>query len=90
VLVELRSSPDTIIERKAGILLANGNIVAPDLSSGVQFVNTGNYYLTVRHRNHLSVMTADPIQIPYAGIHDFTDASAFQPYGGVGGGGLSC
>lgn len=84
VLVELRSSPDTIIERKAGILLADGNIVAPDLSSGVQFVNTGNYYLTVRHRNHLSVMTADPIQIPYAGIHDFTDASAFQPYGGAG------
>jgi hypothetical protein len=86
VLVELRSSPDTIIERKAGILLSDGSIVAPDMTSALQFIHTGNYYLAVRHRNHLSVMTADPISIPYLGTYDFTDTTFTQPYGGVGAG----
>lgn len=86
VLVELRSTPDTIIERKVGILLADGSVVAPDMTSALQFVHTGNYYLTVRHRNHLSVMSADPVSIPYLGTHDFTDTTIAQPYGGVGSG----
>jgi hypothetical protein len=86
VLVELRSTPDTIIERKAGILLSNGSVVAPDMTSALQFIHTGNYYLTIRHRNHLSVMSADPVSIPYLGTHDFTDTTNAQPYGGVGSG----
>ena len=86
VLVELRSTPDTIIERKAGILLADGSIVAPNMTSALQFMHTGNYYLTIRHHNHLSVMSADPVSIPYLGTHDFTDTNFAQPYGGVGSG----
>ena len=61
VLVELRdaTTPTTIVARKAALLQRDGNIVSTDGVSPVTLTATsGNYYVVVRHRNHLGVMTA--------------------------------
>lgn len=67
VLLELRSSssPSTIIARRAALIQRDGDIVDTDGTSAVTFVGLapGNYYLAVRHRNHLGVMTANTVAI---------------------------
>ena len=67
VLLELRSSssPSTIIARRAALIQRDGDIVDTDGTSAVTFsgLTPGNYYLAVRHRNHLGVMTANPVAI---------------------------
>jgi parallel beta-helix repeat protein len=68
VLIELRSasSPTTILGRKAALLLRSGQVVeAATGSSDIQFneVDSGNYYVVLRHRNHLGVITANPLAL---------------------------
>jgi len=87
VLVELRkgipsfSEQNTAtIERKAGILLDNGDIVSPnDLSSPLVFdkvLPEEEYYITVRHRNHLDVFSSTPIVANESLTYDFTQDPA--------------
>lgn len=66
VLLELRDSadPQTVVASKAALLQRDGDVVAAaDASATVSFpgVAAGNYYLTLRHRNHLGIMTAVPL-----------------------------
>ena len=61
--LELRSStdPTAIVAARNGLVLRNGSIVA---ASGGPFsfsAPIGNYYLVVRHRNHLGCMTATAV-----------------------------
>jgi uncharacterized protein YjdB len=68
VLLELRSasSPGTVIARKAALVQRDGDVVeSSDGVSPVVFVGTtaGSYYVVVRHRNHLGVMTASPVTL---------------------------
>ena len=67
VMVELHSSlnPSTIISRRAALIQRDGDIVDTDGISAVTFSGLvgGNYYVAVRHRNHLGVMTATPVTI---------------------------
>ena len=76
VRVELRSnSEQTVILATANALIQrDGDIVGTD---GVRSLDMGVpgqfYYLTVRHRNHLGVMTADPVAVSIAtSLVDFT------------------
>ena len=66
-MVELHSSlnPSTIISRRAALIQRDGDIVDTDGISAVTFSGLvgGNYYVAVRHRNHLGVMTATPVTI---------------------------
>lgn len=85
VLIELRSATNynLITDRSAGLLLANGTVVAPEGEEGVVLrntTNTGNYYLVVRHRNHAPVMSAVPTTLPNNFAYDFT-VSPVQVYG---------
>lgn len=70
VLVELRDPLNyaNIIQQKAAILLSNGNIVNANtnFNNTLTFtnLNPGNYYVSVKHRNHLGVVSALPIAIP--------------------------
>ena len=60
ILLELRNSvtPSTIVATRCGLLLRNGSIIAADGSS-IRFVaSAGNYFVSVRHRNHLGCMIA--------------------------------
>jgi hypothetical protein len=93
VLVELRqtsggagtATSGTRIARKAGFVLKNGNIVDLNGSAYLQ-VNanvTQNLYVVIWHRNHLGIMSANPVT-QSGGIYtyDFTNSSA-KAYGGT-------
>jgi PKD repeat protein len=83
VLVELRdaataaaATQQTTIARKACFILSNGHIVDSDGISPIQFEVPVNQQLfaVVRHRNHLSIMSSDPVQKSGSFYtYDFTD-----------------
>ncbi len=81
VLLEARSANDsyTIIAQKAALLLSDGSIVSADMiSDGVYFDNlTANqsYYLSVKHRNHIGLLSATPINVPNIATFYFSDAN---------------
>ena len=80
VMVELHSpsSPSTIISRRAALVQRDGDIVDTDGVSAVTFSGLvgGNYYVAVRHRNHLGVMTATPVTISSTpALVNFTNSS---------------
>jgi len=77
VLVELRNSsnPTQVVSRRAAILKNDGTLLDTDGSIGVSFSNvqTGSYYIAVFHRNHLAVMSANPVQLSAnSQMYDFT------------------
>ncbi len=86
ILIELRNSsdPSVIIAQQVAILLDDGNIANTDLAATVNFENVqaGDYYLSLHHRNHMPVMSANPITIPNETVYDFGDTLNFPPYGG--------
>ena len=90
VLLELRDAvtPSTVVARRAAFVLENGQIVDLDKISPVAFrgVASGNYFLVIRHRNHLGIRTAS-LQVTNGSLgsiastaYDFTNgqAKAFQ------------
>ncbi|MEO8588085.1 MAG: trypsin-like peptidase domain-containing protein [Flavobacteriales bacterium] len=61
VVLELRGAAPTytVVATHAALLQRDGDIVGMDGVSSVSFaVAAGNYYIAVRHRNHLGIMTA--------------------------------
>lgn len=75
VLLELRNSNNTsIVEGKtAAILRRNGSLVNADGTSNATFYNvqTGSYYIVVRHRNHIAVASSLPITLPNISPYNF-------------------
>lgn len=66
VLVELRvaNDPSVVIARRAALLQRDGDIVAVDGVAPVGFcAGDGEYHIAIRHRNHLAVMTAQPVTL---------------------------
>ncbi len=65
----------------AGLLQADGDIVDVDGISNIEFstMPDGGYYIIVKHRNHLTVMTPGAIQMSsnFVSIHDFTAGLAY-------------
>jgi hypothetical protein len=65
-LVDLRSSPSTVVASRAVMLQRDGDLVdAQTGSANLHFakVSGGNYYVSVRHRNHLGVISASPVSL---------------------------
>ncbi len=63
VVVELRNKADAtqVLASRSALLLRNGSIVGVDGSSDVAFqLAVDDYYIAVRHRNHLGIMTQNP------------------------------
>ncbi len=76
VFVELRSPANMslVVDSRAALIQRDGDIVDLDGTSAVQFnqASQGNYYVSVRHRNHLGVMTATAIPLSVTGtVVDF-------------------
>jgi hypothetical protein len=67
ILVELRSTTTTLVDRRAAFLKNDGTLVDVDGVSNIKFPTAaaGDYYVVITHRNHLSVMTANPIAISF-------------------------
>ncbi len=86
VLIELRTgtAQDTKVATKAAFLKSDGTIVDKDGTSPVTFtgLSAGNYYVVVRHRNHLAIMTAAAIPLggSFTISYDFTTSQS-QAYG---------
>lgn len=64
VVVELRSDLTTIIASREGILLGDGSVVEVD-GTPLTFINVpaDEYYVSIRHRNHLAVMSEGKINL---------------------------
>ncbi len=79
VLVALHDATnnETIIAQRAAILLDNGDIADLDGTTGIDFtgIAPGNYYLVVRSRTHIAVMSSTAVSLPNAVAHDFTQAA---------------
>jgi len=81
ILIELRTGTagSTKAATRAAFLLSNGAIVDLDGTSPVKFDGTSarNYYVVLRHRNHLAVMSASPLPLSAtSAVYDFTTAQA--------------
>ncbi|MDW3648635.1 MAG: HYR domain-containing protein [Bacteroidia bacterium] len=81
VFVELRDkiNPANILGRQAGLVLRNGSVV--DAGDGVSPIGfdlpTDDYYIAVRHRNHLGTMTVGTATVTTGSATsvDFTNLS---------------
>ena len=79
VMVRLRSktNPAVVVKSYVGLLQRDGDLVSSDdgISPIVFGVEIDQYYVEVRHRNHLNIMTATPISLQSTGnsILDFTN-----------------
>lgn len=83
VLVELRTALDTKVATRAALIKSNGMITDLDGSSPVKFqdLSAGNYYVIVRHRNHLPIMSAQKLSLSSTSLfYDFM-LSASSAYG---------
>ncbi|MBK9076522.1 MAG: hypothetical protein IPL77_16410 [Flavobacteriales bacterium] len=66
VRVELRSAmdPTVVVATRQGLVSQMGSVYGADGTSAIAFnVAPGNYYVAVRHRNHLGCMTATPVAL---------------------------
>lgn len=80
VLIEVRNASDNFIieEQQAALLLSDGSIVEVDGTTGVKFytlTSAESYYLSVKTRNHLAVLSSTSSILPNAIPYDFTNAS---------------
>jgi Zn-dependent metalloprotease/PKD repeat protein len=88
VLVELRSASNIQqnVVRKAALLLANGSVVDIDgVTNGVRFptVAAGNYYVVIRHRNHIDIVSNNTINLSNGIISSLDLGNASNVMGGV-------
>ena len=94
VLVEFRDAADaanatevTIVEQQAAFLLRNGSVVGTDGLSPIQFSGsiTEQLFAVIRHRNHIDIISANPLtDIEGLYTYDFT-TSFEQVFGGIAG-----
>ena len=79
ILLEARDAANnfTVIEQKAALLLKDGTVVdaSGTVNGAVQFSDlTANtsYYISVKSRNHLAVLSSEAVSLPNATAFDFT------------------
>lgn len=87
VLIQLRSNTTTTVATRAAFIKTDGTVVDVDGTSQVAFngVAAGNYYVVVKHRNHVAVMSASAIPLSSSSaLYDFTNWTGGQKaYGNV-------
>jgi hypothetical protein len=79
VWVELREQTNNtiIVDSRSALLQRDGDVVAVDGASPLVFsIPTGNYYVSVNHRNHLGIMSSNAIALTsLPTIVDFSNGS---------------
>ena len=85
VFIELRNAanPAEVLATRSALLQRDGNVVDVDGVSFLSFPSmpAGNYYVAVRHRNHLSVMSNSTHSLGNSPVSlDFTDPK-FKTWG---------
>jgi len=94
ILVELRDAPSaatataaTMIDRQAALLMKDGSIKRTDGLNPIVFDVTpvNNLYMVIWHRNHLAIMSANPL-VKTGGVYNYNfSTGAGQAYGGING-----
>jgi hypothetical protein len=83
VFIELRSgiSPTTVLVNKRALIQRDGDIVSTDGISPLYFptIYNGNYYVSIKHRNHLGVMSSTPVTLSgcFTNLLDFTTSPVY-------------
>ena len=86
VFVELRNAanPSTIVATRSALIQRDGDIVSSsDGISPLTFIGVAGqqFYVSVKHRNHLSVMTASAVTLTTGGVVvDFTTSTNAQVF----------
>ncbi len=79
VFLELRSSANsaTVLATRSALLQRDGDVVDLDGVSPVGFsVSVGSYYVGIKHRNHLAIVSTNTLLLSYTSIlADFTDVA---------------
>ncbi len=77
ILVQLRDTADNtmVIESQSALLQRDGDIVSVDGTSNLSFTSpAGDYYIALKHRNHLGIMTNSALTLSTTlTTIDFTD-----------------
>ncbi|QQS28999.1 MAG: hypothetical protein IPM47_19530 [Sphingobacteriales bacterium] len=82
VLVEFRTTPETVAVQMSAMIWNNGNITntwAETHTAGLYvcgITTTTPYYIVVRHRNHLAVISSSTIVFNNNPVYDFTTSAA--------------
>ncbi len=90
VFVELRSSANSsiVVETRAALVQRDGDVVSPvDGDSPLEFTNLAgtSYFVSIKHRNHLGVMTASAQTLTVGGtVVDFTTMSNANVFNNAG------
>ena len=82
VLVELKKSYNGPAVAKRAAFLRNDGIIIDTGTVATDYVNfygisPGDYFIVIKHRNHIPVMSANAVSLPGNSIHDFTSDSNF-------------
>ena len=75
ILVELRSTSNgAAVDRRAALLKNDGTVLDVDGSTGIAFATatSGSYFIVIKHRNHLAVMSTAAVSLPNGSVYDFT------------------
>ncbi|HQX29530.1 MAG: hypothetical protein IPI91_13855 [Flavobacteriales bacterium] len=89
VFVELLDPNGNVASTRTALLRRNGTVTMPHGSATIVFhVPAGTYYVRIRHRNHLKVVSAIPLALGTNPLLDLTTAPTFgtdaqQVLGGV-------
>ncbi len=77
VLVEIRDAGKNVLETRAALLRNDGKVIDVDGTTGIQ-LNTleGDYYVSVRARNHLALLSSNAVTLPNPGGQNFSQASS--------------
>jgi hypothetical protein len=85
IWIELRDATNnvTVIDSQSALLQRDGDVVDVDGVSPLAFSqDASDYYVVIKHRNHLGIMTANTITLSEASTAvDFTDANNEITYG---------
>ncbi len=81
VKVDFRETTDPAshLLSRAAVLLADGSLHFPNPITGDDLQNVNAVYMLIEHRNHMAIMTPQPISIDNGVIaHDFRTANSFS------------
>jgi large repetitive protein len=86
VFIQLRSASNSaqVVATRSALIQRDGDIVDVDGTSPVEFTSTvpGNYFIAIRHRNHIGCMTASAMALSGAqnSVIDFASSTGAAVY----------
>ena len=73
ILIAIRDHQDKIVTQKAGFIAEDGEVLGIDGRPGLPVGDFFGYHISIHHRNHLSIVSAEPV---FNKFYDFTTSAA--------------